>query len=343
MPVRECGLAVDKHLLSDATNQALAAEINPGTGASMQQGGSQIVTVGAKGVSTACSAQSVCTAAKAKCKPSPAAKCTPKDCQSLDAFITQMTAACTANTQAVSQAASVVGATGSSIGTNPLLMGAAGLAVGAGAMAAIKNGQSDKKVDARHAAMAQAAAGIGDSNPSAGLDCNLSGSEANPECNAEWEARCKDKPDEAACQKFAARYCSPSEARNGVASSYCKNISAVNFCKTAGRGMCPSCMQLEKNRSPACAGNPALCQAQYSAADLDKAKASCPTDPAFADPHFSAARPALPGANTPVISVASVGTGPRPDIGGQYGHNLFSISSGAIRARCQAGRLNNCK
>ncbi len=133
----------------------------------MQQGGSQMVTVGAKGISTACSAQSMCTASKAKCKPSPAAKCTPKDCQSLDAFIAQMTAACAANTQAVSQAASVVSATESGIGSNPMLMGAAGLAVGAGAMAAIKNGQSDKKVDARHAAM-------GSSNPSAALDCNIS-------------------------------------------------------------------------------------------------------------------------------------------------------------------------
>jgi hypothetical protein len=339
IPVKECGTAIDKHLMADAMNQSQAATIAPGTGLSMQEASGKIILAGSKGVSTACPAKDVCVAAKARCNPAnKALKCTPKDCASLDPFIVQMTTACAANAQAIAGGTEVASTTSGSLGTNPLLMGAAGLAVGAGAMAAINNGKSDKKVDARHAAM------TAEPRPgTAALDCNINGSEVNPECNTEWEARCKDKTDDAPCQSFAARYCNPAENRNGVASAYCKNRSAVNFCKTTGRGMCPSCMQLEKNRSPACANNPSLCQAQYSAADLDKAKASCPTDPAFADPNFSASRPALPGETTPVISVASAGTGPRPDIGGQFGKNLFSISSGAIRVRCQTGRLNNCK
>ncbi len=89
----------------------------------------------------------------------------------------------------------------------------------------------------------------------------------------------------------------------GVGTAYCKGVTGWNFCKTPGRESCPSCLQIQRNQSPACAQNPALCLAQNSAGEIEKAKLSCPTDPAFADPSFAAGA----GAQAPAVLPAAGG------------------------------------
>jgi hypothetical protein len=101
-----------------------------------------------------------------------------------------------------------------------------------------------------------------------------------------------------------------------MGTQYCKGVTGWNYCKTSGREQCPSCLQIQRNQSAACAQNPALCLAQNSVSEIEKAKSTCPTDPAFADPSFVAGGgaqvpPALgaPGSLPAVVLPQSVSAG----------------------------------
>lgn len=223
--------------------------------------------------------------------------------------------------------------------------------------------------------------------PNGSIDCSKPDAIFYRDCNTQNEARCITMLDEPTCQQFSTRFCGPAGGGapltlkpepppgvnfqvdpktllgapgEGMASGYCKGVVAWNYCKGPGRETCPSCQAISKNQSAACAQNPALCLAQNSKSELDKAKLSCPTDPAFSDPTLIGGAspvgtppdPNTPDAGLPAVilpqstgrGVATVSTsyGPAPDVDGQFGASLFSASTQAIRKRCQAGKLNNC-
>jgi hypothetical protein len=88
----------------------------------------------------------------------------------------------------------------------------------------------------------------------------------------------------------------------GIGTQFCQNNIAYNFCKGAGRADCPSCLRLQQNASAICAQNPSACLASNSAAQMQQAAQTCPTDPAFANPAWASGTtvPTTTGATTPV-------------------------------------------
>jgi hypothetical protein len=158
---------------------------------------------------------------------------------------------------------------------------------------------------------------------------------------------------------------------SGVGTPFCQAAIAYNYCQSPGRGMCPSCLGLNKTQSPACAANPALCLAQNSQAQITAAKATCPTDPMFANPAYAVGGGSVAtglntsGASLPVVVLpqstdsasgsalqpASVedssrapasASGLPSDIQGQFGPSLFAMTAQSLQARCAAGKLNHC-
>ena len=96
------------------------------------------------------------------------------------------------------------------------------------------------------------------------------------------------------CLNFGARYCANSGAAaavatsapglppisspgEGAATSFCQQVTAVNFCQNSGTSLCPSCLQLQKIQSSTCISNPASCTGQSSSAAASAATAAmCP-------------------------------------------------------------------
>lgn len=160
------------------------------------------------------------------------------------------------------------------------------------------------------------------------VDCSKPDAYHYRGCNPQFEGRCGANLDDPTCQQFSARYCGANSglaqppppcppppplpntivpdastfigtAGEGSTTQYCKNVLAWNYCKTSGRDMCPSCLQMAKLKSPACIQNPALCLAQNSPAEVEKAKQTCPTDPAFSDPSYANGGTTTPPTGTP--------------------------------------------
>lgn len=227
-------------------------------------------------------------------------------------------------------------------------MGDAGAAMGAiaGMMAGIlpmllQKKKEDEQNKANESAL----------RPDGSIDCSKNDAYMFTQCDEQLSTACKNAMTDPRCVNFAGRYC-PS---TGSGTPYCNTVAAYNYCSPGGRDTCPSCLQLQKESSEACQLDPAQCLAQNSAAELQKARAQCPTDPIFAAmPASSATSPvvAVPGA-TPVagggvnnpnlppvvlpksLSTASVnGTATRD----AYSNNPSGqVSSGASSASSSAG------
>jgi hypothetical protein len=159
------------------------------------------------------------------------------------------------------------------------------------------------------------------------VDCSKTDAGNYTECNGQLSQTCMTSLSTPICQTFASRYCGPATGASaasaaaapaapaltipnsgvvaatgqatlfrgvmgasgeGLGTPFCKMVIATNYCSQSGRDRCPSCVQLAINRSPVCASDPALCLAQNSAAQIDQARQTCPTDPAFSDPAYAA-------------------------------------------------------
>ncbi len=168
-------------------------------------------------------------------------------------------------------------------------------------------------------------------------DCAAEESLTRPECFEVWRARCPSGSADAACLAFAKNFCAPSTPKNGVATSYCSQRVADEFCKSSGRAACLSCLPEAVSARAACNGDGSACRPQYSEAQINQARQSCPTDPVFSDPVFAQSL------EKPIAIASTTSSSLRPEIGAQYGQNLFAVTSSVIRARCEAGRLNNCR
>jgi hypothetical protein len=280
-------------------------------------GANQMKSRGTRDAALACSAQKTC---EKKCTD----PCSAKQCEDMKKKAEQLAAACTGSVQAATDADATGKAidkaapesTGSGLSGSmmPLIAGAAmgGLA----AYMYMKNKKDDKDEDkallpngqvdcskkdaykyqgcngyleqqcrssmdtpacsvfrSRYCGSSPVAGGAGGGAPNV-LPIGNSG--VQPEdLSGEIAVQSKDKPVKG-------------NAGEGVGSSFCKLSFAQNFCKTAGRESCPSCVQMANMNSPACQQNPALCLAQNSPEQIHQAKTSCPTDPAFMDPTWAA-------------------------------------------------------
>lgn len=138
----------------------------------------------------------------------------------------------------------------------------------------------------------------------------------------------------------------------GVGTPFCKVVVATKYCSQSGRDKCPSCVQLAINKSPICANDPALCLAQNSPDQINQAKQTCPTDPAFSDPTFVAGGgaqlpPNLRGGSPAVLpqqdglgqtTTAAGGGSGGPSVAGTGGSNgSGGISTSSIRPASAAG------
>ncbi len=213
-------------------------------------------------------------------------------------------------------------------GMSPMMAGLLGAALGAGA-AMLLNKKKDKDKEKEKEK---------DEDPvdeEGNVDCSKAGSEVYSDCNEHFVQKCKDEFSSEECQNFSNRYCtagssntSTEQASNstpatsnsgiiiasaedkdikgeGVGSNYCFNYQATNYCATAGRETCPSCLQLETNKAAACKANPAICIAQNSPAEIEEAKKTCPSDPMFSNPDYVAGGgstvPDVEGLSDPIL------------------------------------------
>lgn len=255
-------------------------------------------------------------------------------------------------------------------GMGPALMGA--LAGGLlGYMLGKKQGEKDKDRDL------EIIDATGALQPNGTIDCSKPDAYQYSDCNAYLAQVCKNKmnsntyANDANCQNFAGRYCGGAAAATtppagsqvdlgdgGVSTmtamtppigptgegltadpGFCQAVLAHNYCKTSGRDQCPSCLQIQKNQSPACAADPTLCMAQNSPEQINQAKTSCPTDPIFSNPAYTQGGSAVatkldPGGNLPVVQLPSTGssadpntTGTQTTVANGSGVSTFSMQS----------------
>lgn len=197
-------------------------------------------------------------------------------------------------------------------GMSPMMAGLLGAALGAGAaMLWNKKKEDDKKKEEEEEKDEDVV------NEDGVVDCTKAGAEAYSDCNEYFVSKCEESLDSAECKNFSARYCTSGSATDtsdeeetvpatsdsgifiasaedkdikgeGVGTQFCFTSLATNFCATAGREACPSCLQLETNKAEACKSNPALCLAQNNPAEIEAAKNSCPSDPMFSNPDYIA-------------------------------------------------------
>lgn len=149
------------------------------------------------------------------------------------------------------------------------------------------------------------------------VNCKASGAVAYSDCNDYFVEQCKADATTAICKQFTGRYCSTSTTASssnpdliqnvntsesgviiaskedkdikgeGMGSQFCFKSQATEYCASSGRENCPSCLQLEANKSAACDSNPALCMLQHDPQTIQNAKNSCPTDPMFSNPTYT--------------------------------------------------------
>ena len=310
-PKKSCDDAVAAFRATDATAGAQAAAVSRRS-LGNNQGSGALGQGFAANANAACAAKLKCEEEKKNCRPRQQ-PCTENKCKTIDDNIAAMARECTTNTAGAVQSADVQAATDAGGGgnSNAMMTGLMGAALGAGLMMMMQ-----KKDDDQQQQQMPQMPYLGALQANGSIDCSKPDALAYRDCNSFMENRCKTILDDPTCQQFSARYCGPTAGggappavqpltppgvvfgvdpatlygaqSEGVGSPYCRGVSGWNFCKVGGRGSCPSCLQIQRNQSPACAQNPALCLAQNSLSEIEKAKVSCPTDPAFADPAFAA-------------------------------------------------------
>jgi hypothetical protein len=361
-PKKKCDKAVAEFRQIDGV-AGLAAAAAPRRSTGTYQDSTALQQTSSSNAAAAEKAKATCVAEKKNCKEP---LCTRDDCKSIDNSIATMASAASSNTAGAVAAADTQAATGASPGesgagggggNSALMTGLMGAALGAGLMMMMQKKDEDNQPQQQ---MAQAPY-HGALQPNGSIDCSKADALAYRDCNSFLENRCKTILDDPTCQQFSSRYCGPSAgggatievqpqtppgvvfavdpstlygARGeGMGSAYCRGVMGWNFCKVGGRGSCPSCLQIQRNQSPACAQNPALCLAQNSLGEIEKAKVSCPTDPAFADPAYAAGGGsqvpgsiAAAGGLPAVVLPQSVGTGN----GATISKGSSAVSSGGI-------------
>lgn len=304
-PVNQCSDAVDTAKKNAGMATLFANSQNSGG----QSGGGDTMQNASTGTaSAACRAQSQCNTLAEKCEPKKNG-CEQEDCDK----VKQMAAAAGAECQQAAGAAGAAGDTkqaASGGGDGSALAAMAPLAMAAAMMAM----QNKKKEEEPKPDPNSAWNGVQ-------LDCSKPDAHLFQACNGQMEQKCAAMMDDPTCVMFEARYCvgqtgtdvsgntaavlaatpqvdpatgmvmgvpvmgQPSE---GVGTQFCANHTAYNFCKGAGRENCPSCQRLQANASAICAKNPADCLQGNSAAVMQQAAQTCPTDPAFANPNWAA-------------------------------------------------------
>jgi hypothetical protein len=282
----------------------------------------------------ACGVKQKCEEFKKQCDESVKNKkgCQPSDCETIAETANGAGAECAQAMGAATDAGKTQAATGGGGGGNQMMGMLAGAAMGALAMMAMQ--KKDKKDEPLPVDPNAAWNGVQ-------LDCSKMDAYMYQACNPQMEAKCAPQMDEATCLQFEARYCSgqgtgavapaimpaapqvdPStgaivgmpaygQPGEGIGTQFCQNNIAYNFCKGAGRADCPSCLRLQQNASPVCTQNPSACLASNSAALMQQAAQSCPTDPAFANPSWAAGAPTtvIPGAPGTTGAPGTVGAG----------------------------------
>ncbi len=138
-------------------------------------------------------------------------------------------------------------------------------------------------------------------NPDGTLNCAKPDAYKFNGCAQKIAAKCMFNFDNSDCQKFQNIYCSdepsdmiqnasakPLEKGTGNSSSYCKALTAHNYCQgdVAGRSQCPSCLELSAMQTQACKDNPSLCLAQNSPEQIAANKSMCPNDPKYEDVNY---------------------------------------------------------
>jgi len=307
----------------------------------------------------ACKVADDCGKAEKDCKPN-SNGCTQRDCDDIKAKVAGAAGECKQAMGAAADSQKTQSASGAGGGGGDAMMGALmGAALGAGmAMLMNKKKEDDKPPQQIPHNGALQANGT--------IDCSKPDAFMFRDCNSFMENRCKNILDDPTCQQFSNRFCGGGAAAGGnatllaqpatppgvvfgvdpstlmgqqgegVGSQYCKGVMAWNYCKTSGRELCPSCLAIAKNQSPACAQNPALCMAQNSASEIEKAKQTCPTDPAFADPAFAGGGaggpPAVAGGGGMPALVLPQSVGAPEGGGAASAHSASNSSSGSAGA-----------
>jgi len=361
-PKSECDKAVAAFRTADTSADVQATVVSRGPVVGSNHGSEVLGQGFTTNAQAACAAQKKCEAEKPKCKPRQQ-PCTEDKCKKIDENIAAMTRECANNTAGAAAAANTQAATDASGGgnNNALMTGLMGAALGAGLMMMMQKKKDDQQPQQQIPQMPYQGA----LQANGSIDCSKPDALAYRDCNGFMENRCKTILDDPTCQQFSARYCGPTAGGNatimvepqtppgvvfgvdpatlygatgeGVGSPYCRGVTGWNFCKAGGRGSCPSCLQIQRNQSPACAQNPALCLAQNSLGEIEKAKVSCPTDPAFADPSFAAGGGSqVPGSvaagGLPAVVLpqsVSAGSGATVSTGGGSGGGSNLTASGA--------------
>jgi hypothetical protein len=196
-------------------------------------------------------------------------------------------------------------------------MGAGLIGAVAGGLLGYMLGKKDGKKEANNAANDGALQANGT------IDCSKSDAYQYQDCNDYLANTCTQAMasntygSDANCMNFGNRFCASSsssivpissappvipadgmpvagaappigQAGEGVGTPFCQSVLAYNYCQTAGREQCPSCLLIANNQAAACVNNPALCLAQNSQDQINQAKTTCPTDPIFSNPAYVA-------------------------------------------------------
>ncbi len=311
----------------------------------------------ASGTATvACEAKTACETQKSQCKPDKKTGCTQDDCDAIGEILNTAASECAQAAGVAGDAAKTQSATGAGGGGGNMMTG---MMMGA-AMGALAAMMMQKKDDKPQPPPVNPLAAL---QPNGQIDCSKQDAYNYQACNGYMETKCNTQLDEATCVAFEGRYCSGSgttapppvaaaappaidpatgiimsapvmgAAGEGVGTSFCQNVMAYNYCKTSGREQCPSCLQLAKNASPACTQNPGLCLAQNSLPEIEKAKQSCPTDPAFSNPAYTAGGgaqvpPNIAAGAPAVVLPQSVGSSAAAGRGNSAGTSTVSTGGG---------------
>ncbi|MCB0406920.1 MAG: hypothetical protein KDD34_01880, partial [Bdellovibrionales bacterium] len=234
-------------------------------------------------------------------------------------------------------------------------------------------------------------------DPNAEVDCTKEANYTNIKCEDYFLTACMNNSKANGCKEFNSRYCgiggstvsdnatssTEIEPMAGVGSTFCHHQVAVDFCDgNTSLSECPTCKDLANSRSPVCQANPALCNIEMAADQIEQAKNLCPTDPMFLDASYISSTEGEASASTSgeipegtgvvdlgngdgqqskgaTAEAQSVGLNQYIDgasaiaqksnggvgslsIHSAYGPTLFVETTAIYKQQCQQGQLDNC-
>ncbi len=269
-------------------DSAAAKAAGGAVGGGAESAGGSMFAAGTNAAALNTTAATSCNAVYQACKEPCVGQAQLRQCESFKTLADAHTAGATEATAAADQGAatqSAAGGSGSSM--MPMLMGAAmGGLMGYMLAQQLKKKDEEKEKDDDGALL-----------PSGQVDCSKEDAYMYGQCNVWLETNCINNLDAGNCKKFALRYCGTNSSQQnasggfvgeGIGTPFCSKNLAWGYCKVQGREQCPSCLGLQRAASPACAQDPSLCLAQNTPEQINQAKTTCPTDPAFSNPAFTA-------------------------------------------------------